>query len=126
MRCVCLLAALLMASAHAQLPSTSSGQALPNRPLRIVIPAAGGSPDVIARDIAAQFDGLLDRHVSVDNRGGANGISNAKIVARATPDGHTLPHTPPAFVRNALVQSCARPTSAPSSAGYVRGGNSLS
>jgi tripartite-type tricarboxylate transporter receptor subunit TctC len=74
MRRVCLMAVLFVASAHGQPPSTGpvlslskgSGQAIPNRPLRIVIPfAAGGSPDVIARGIAAQFDGQLGRQVIV-------------------------------------------------------------
>ena len=76
----------------------------PSRPIRIVIPfAAGGSPDVIARGLASQLDGQLGKNVIIDNRAGANGIIGAQIVASAAPDGHTLLHTPPAFVINALV-----------------------
>ncbi len=76
----------------------------PSRPLRIVVPfAAGGSPDVIARGLAVQLDPQLGVSVIIDNRGGANGIIGAEIVARAAPDGHTLIHSPPAFVVNALV-----------------------
>ena len=79
-------------------------QAFPNRPIRIVVPfAVGGSPDVIARGLASQLDGQLGKNVIVDNRAGANGIIGADIVAKAAPDGHTLIHTPPAFVINALV-----------------------
>ena len=104
MRHLGLLGCLFAATAQAQSASTSSGQAFPNRPIRIVIPfAAGGSPDVIARGIAAQLDGQLGKNVIIDNRAGANGIIGADIVAKATPDGHTLLHTPPAFVINALV-----------------------
>jgi tripartite-type tricarboxylate transporter receptor subunit TctC len=104
MRLVSVLACLVAATAQAQSASTGSGQAFPNRPIRIVIPfAIGGSPDVIARGMAAQLDGQLGKNVIIDNRAGANGIIGAEIVARATPDGHTLIHTPPAFVINALV-----------------------
>lgn len=82
----------------------ANAQLFPNRPLRIVIPfAAGGSPDVIARGIAAQLDTQLGKNAVVDNRAGANGIIGAEIVAKAAPDGHTLLHTPPAFVINQLV-----------------------
>ena len=66
-------------------------QPFPNRPLRIVVPfAVGGSPDVIARGLAAQLDPQLGKSVIVDNRAGANGIIGAEIVAKAAPDGHTL------------------------------------
>jgi tripartite-type tricarboxylate transporter receptor subunit TctC len=103
-RLIGLLACLFVATAHAQSTSTSSGQAFPNRPIRIVVPfAIGGSPDVIARGMAAQLDGQLGKNVIIDNRAGANGIIGAEIVAKAAPDGHTLIHTPPAFVINALV-----------------------
>jgi tripartite-type tricarboxylate transporter receptor subunit TctC len=98
LRFLCLLACGFAAIAQAQTPL------FPNRPIRIVVPfAVGGSPDVIARGIAAQLDGQLGKNVIVDNRAGANGIIGAEIVAKAAPDGHTLIHTPPAFVINALV-----------------------
>ncbi len=84
--------------------ATAAAQTFPHRPIRIVIPfAVGGSPDVIARGIAAQLDGQLGKNVIIDNRAGANGIIGAEIVAKASPDGHTLLHTPPAFVINPLV-----------------------
>ena len=98
LRFLCLLTCGFAAIAQAQ------AQSFPNRPIRIVVPfAIGGSPDVIARGMAAQLDGQLGKNVIIDNRGGANGIIGAEIVAKAAPDGHTLIHTPPAFVINALV-----------------------
>lgn len=104
MRLAGLLAVLMVTPVQAQPAPAGSTPAFPNRPLRLVIPfAVGGSPDVIARGLAAQLDGQLGKSVIVDNRGGANGIIGAEIVARAAPDGHTLLHTPPAFVLNALV-----------------------
>lgn len=104
MRCAPLSAFFFVATVNAQPASTVTGQAYPSRPIRIVIPfAVGGSPDVIARGIASQLDGQLGKNVIIDNRAGANGIIGAEIVAKAAPDGHTLIHTPPAFVLNALV-----------------------
>ena len=98
LRFLCLLTCGFAAIAQAQT------QLFPNRPIRIVVPfAIGGSPDVIARGMAAQLDGQLGKNVIIDNRGGANGIIGAEIVAKVAPDGHTLIHTPPAFVINALV-----------------------
>jgi len=79
-------------------------QAFPTKPLRIVVPfAVGGSPDVIARGLAIQLDVQMGKSIVVDNRAGANGIIGADIVAKSAPDGHTLIHSPPAFVLNALV-----------------------
>ena len=79
-------------------------QTFPSKPLRIVVPfAVGGSPDVIARGLAIQLDAQLGKSIVVDNRAGANGIIGADIVAKSAPDGHTLIHSPPAFVLNALV-----------------------
>ncbi len=84
--------------------SAATAAEYPNRPIRIIVPfAVGGSPDVIARGLAAQLDTQFGKNVIVDNRAGANGIIGAEIVAKAVPDGHTLLHSPPAFVINALV-----------------------
>ncbi len=98
------LSSLWAAAAALLFATTTIAQQYPSRPIRIVIPfAAGGSPDVIARGISAQLDGQLGKNIIIDNRAGANGIIGAEIVAKATPDGHTLLHTPPAFVLNQLV-----------------------
>ena len=63
----------------------------PNRPLRLLVPfSAGGSPDLMARLIAAQAGKQLGQTIVVDNRLGANGIVAGEAVANAVPDGHTL------------------------------------
>ncbi len=63
----------------------------PQRPLRIVTPfSAGSTTDVVARPLAAKLSDAWGQPVVVDNRAGAGGSIAAEIVAKATPDGHTL------------------------------------
>jgi tripartite-type tricarboxylate transporter receptor subunit TctC len=73
--------------------ATSAGvvcaQTYPNKPIRMVTSAAGGSADFAARLIAQGLTGDLGQQVVVDNRGGSVSTSVA-IVAKAPPDGYTL------------------------------------
>ena len=74
-------------------PTASFGQApaLPNKPVRIVIPnAAGGPNDFVGRMIAPKLSETLGQNVIVDNRPSANGVVGSDIVARATADGTVL------------------------------------
>ena len=75
----------------AQSPSTSSGQAWPTKPIRVVVSVpAGGTPDVIARMVTPGMSSILGQQLVVDNRGGAAGQIGAEIVVRAAADGYTL------------------------------------
>ena len=65
------------------------GQSFPTRPVRILAPDAGGGADVVARIIAQGLTTAFSQQVIVENRGG-NGAIPAELVAKATPDGHTL------------------------------------
>ena len=78
-------------AAFAQTASTGSGQAYPNRPIRIVVPyPPGGGTDVVARTLAQKMNEVMGQLVIVDNRPGANGIIGSDVVAKAAADGYTV------------------------------------
>ena len=65
--------------------------AYPTRPVRLVVPfAPGGGVDTTARIMAPKLTELMGQHWVVDNRTGAGGNLASEIVARASPDGHTV------------------------------------
>jgi len=88
------LLALLFAStaALAQSASTGSGQAYPDKAVRMVVPfaAGAGSNDIMARLVAQKLSDNFGQQVVVDNRPGASGIIGTDIVAKAQPDGYTV------------------------------------
>jgi tripartite-type tricarboxylate transporter receptor subunit TctC len=89
------IAAICGANAHAQ----TSADAFPQRPIRMMIGfTPGGQPDITARMLAPKLYEALGQQVIADNRAGAGGVVAAKIVADASPDGHTL-----LFVSNSHV-----------------------
>ncbi|OGA44925.1 MAG: hypothetical protein A3F74_25720 [Betaproteobacteria bacterium RIFCSPLOWO2_12_FULL_62_58] len=69
-----------------QTTSTGSGQAYPNKVIRIVTSAPGGGSDILSRLIAPGLTESLGQQVIVDNRGSIA----PEIVAKAPPDGYTL------------------------------------
>src|SRR6202035_1103979 len=63
----------------------------PSHALKIVVPfPAGGPSDVLARLIGQKLSEAWSQAVVVENRPGANTVIGAQIVAKASPDGHTL------------------------------------
>ncbi|MEK6592375.1 MAG: tripartite tricarboxylate transporter substrate binding protein [Pseudomonadota bacterium] len=83
--------ALLLASAGAIAAQGKAAPDFPTRPIRIVVGfTPGGQPDIFSRMIGAKLSEALGQPVVVDNRPGAGGAIGTKIVADATPDGHTL------------------------------------
>jgi tripartite-type tricarboxylate transporter receptor subunit TctC len=78
---------LCCATAQAQPTSTSSGQAYPTKPIRVVV---GGSPDAVPRILGQKIAEDWGQQLVVDQRGGAGGTIAADIVARAPADGYTL------------------------------------
>ena len=67
------------------------GQTYPTRPIRMVVPnSPGAGTDLIARLLAQRFHTAFGQVVTVENRPGAGGNIGAELVAKSTPDGHTL------------------------------------
>jgi tripartite-type tricarboxylate transporter receptor subunit TctC len=79
-------------------------QAYPNRPVRVVVAAATGGPDIVARIVSAELTNQLGQTFFVENQPGANGIVGANTVAKAAPDGYTLLVYSAGFVINPYVQ----------------------
>lgn len=69
----------------------AAAQDFPQRPLRVMVGFSAGSVvDVSARVISERLSEALKQPIVVDNRPSAGGIIAGEMVARATPDGHTL------------------------------------
>ena len=83
---------------------SACAQSFPHRPIRMVVPtAASGTQDTNARAVAKQVAEQTGQQIVIDNRGGANGIIGAQIVANAPPDGYTLLYTGNSFIINQSV-----------------------
>ena len=81
------------------------GDTYPSRPVRMIIPfPPGGNVDVFGRVLLRYVEKELGQPVVIDNRGGANGILGADIVAHATPDGYTMLDTSFAFAVNPAIR----------------------
>jgi tripartite-type tricarboxylate transporter receptor subunit TctC len=89
MRGTMLRLAAALITALATLPA--SAQTYPDRPVKIVLPfGAGGVADVSSRIIAEKLGERLGQRFVIENMPGAGGISAAKAVLSAPPDGYTL------------------------------------
>ncbi|MGE0430119.1 MAG: Bug family tripartite tricarboxylate transporter substrate binding protein [Hydrogenophaga sp.] len=78
------LTLLTQGAAHAQAD-------WPNRPVRIIAPfAAGGSSDLVARQLALHLSARYGQQFIVENRAGAGGNIGVDAVAKSAPDGYTL------------------------------------
>jgi tripartite-type tricarboxylate transporter receptor subunit TctC len=97
---VAITALMAASAAYAAQPATStgpstelrtgSGQAFPDKPIRLIIGSAPGSgPDIMARLIAEHLYGAWGQRVVVDTRPGVAGILSAEQALRANPDGYT-------------------------------------
>ena len=86
-----LLFALSSLAAHAQDPSTGSGQAYPVRPVTLMCWSEAGSPvDLFARMMAKLLTRELGQNVIVENRTGADGIIMINQLLKAPADGYLV------------------------------------
>jgi tripartite-type tricarboxylate transporter receptor subunit TctC len=86
MRTIRVLLLLVLAAASGAAPAQ-----FPSRTLTIVVPIPpGGAPDIAARVLGEKLAQALGQAVVVENRPGANGNVASELLAKATPDGHTL------------------------------------
>lgn len=99
---VILTAVIILAVA---LPETLAQGSYPNRPIRlVVVTAAGGGGDMVARLVAQGLSERLGRQVVVDNRAGAGGIIGYEIVAKSPADGYTLLLCAPTLAINPAIR----------------------
>ena len=66
-------------------------QDYPNKPIRLITPAAqGGTTDILARIFGQKLGEVFKQSVVVDNRASAAGVIAGQMTASAPPDGYTL------------------------------------
>jgi tripartite-type tricarboxylate transporter receptor subunit TctC len=76
---------------HAQATASSSEQAWPSRPIRMLVGFPPGGPtDVVARIVSEKLAGQVGQRIVIDNRPGAAGNIAVEIMTKSNPDGHTL------------------------------------
>ena len=77
--------------ASALLPTLSTAQDYPNKPIKLIVPwSPGGGTDVLARIIAAKLSENLKQQVVVENKAGASSLIGMTALAAAAPDGYTF------------------------------------
>ncbi|MHC8945048.1 tripartite-type tricarboxylate transporter receptor subunit TctC [Advenella incenata] len=82
------LAAIVLMQATA---STALAQEWPTKPVKTVVAfTAGGTTDIIAREVSNELSKMWDQSVVVENKPGAAGNIGTGAVVNAKPDGYTI------------------------------------
>lgn len=88
------------------IPTGTSAQSFPARPVRYIMPLpAGSETDTFARVLARQLGDGWGQQVVVENRPGGGTTIGTDVVAKAPPDGHAFLHAITAFGINATLYS---------------------
>ncbi|WP_265920693.1 Bug family tripartite tricarboxylate transporter substrate binding protein [Cupriavidus nantongensis] len=86
-----LLAGMAATAVAMALPGIGHAQAFPSKPVRLVVPQAGGTGnDVLARALAEKLSRAWQQPVVVENKPGANGTLAITYVIGQPADGYTL------------------------------------
>ena len=79
---------LVALALYAWLASAASAQTWPSGPIRWLVGfAAGGTADMISRDIAADLEKVLGVSIVIENRPGANGATATQALAARSRTG---------------------------------------
>src|SRR3954465_11934844 len=82
---------LFTALVFAAVSTAVMAQDYPNRPIRLITPAAqGGTTDLLARMFGAHLSEAFKQPVLVENRASASGVIAGELTANAAADGYTL------------------------------------
>jgi tripartite-type tricarboxylate transporter receptor subunit TctC len=80
------------------LPALGATGAYPSRPVRVIVPFAGGGVDVPMRLVTKVLSEQTGEQFFIENVGGGGGSIGTAQVARAAPDGYTILFTASAYV----------------------------
>jgi tripartite-type tricarboxylate transporter receptor subunit TctC len=86
-----MLRRLFVAATVLAAASGAGAQAWPHKPVRVVVAfTAGGTTDILARNVGQQLSERLKQPFVIDNKPGAGGNLGTEMVVRAPADGYTL------------------------------------
>ena len=91
--------ALLSLSPLVLIASALAQSKYPDHPVKVIVALpAGGSVDMIARQLGQKLNVSLGQPFIVDNRAGASSQIGLPVVAKAPADGYTLTVPPASFL----------------------------
>ncbi len=95
---------ILALAAAVLMPLAATAQPFPSKPIRIVVPyQAGGTSEMMARQVADQLQQSLKQPVVIENRPGGGTTIGATAVAQAPADGYSIFVNASSFLINAQL-----------------------